>query len=64
MEPSAFMPPLLLKSQQVMRLLNVRYASLTKLIAAGRLHPVGLFSRNKMFAYSEVVELAKVPAKK
>ena len=55
--------PLALTTTQLLKRLKISRSALYKLVKDGRLTPLPLFKRNKLFSYEQIVELFKTPKK-
>lgn len=53
-----------LKTAQVLKMLNIGRTTLFFWIQQGKIHPLPLHKRNRMFSYAEISALARIPVQK
>jgi predicted site-specific integrase-resolvase len=64
MDTSFFQPPLAIRTRDVLRLLNIGRTTLYFWIKQGKIHPLPMHEKNRMFSYAEISQLARIPVKK
>ena len=64
MDNSFIQLPLTIRTSDVLKLLNIGRTTLYFWIKQGKIHPLPMHERNRMFSYAEIAALARIPVQK
>ena len=64
MDNSFIHPALAIRTRDVLRLLNIGRTTLYFWIKQGKIHPLPMHERNRMYSYAEIAALARIPVQK